>query len=33
MDPAHVATLRTAGIENTDDLMKIWSDKENARAS
>jgi len=28
MDPAHVATLRTAGIENTDDLMKIWADKE-----
>lgn len=28
MDPAHVATLRTAGIENTDELMKIWSDKE-----
>ena len=28
MDPAHVTTLRTAGIENTDDLMKVWSDKE-----
>ena len=28
VDPAHVTTLRTAGIENTDDLMKIWSDKE-----
>ncbi|TMQ56850.1 MAG: DUF4332 domain-containing protein [Candidatus Eisenbacteria bacterium] len=28
IDPAHVTTLRTAGIENTDDLMKIWSDKE-----
>ena len=28
IDPAHVAALRTAGIENTDDLMKIWSDKE-----
>jgi len=28
MDPAHVTTLRTAGIEDTDDLMKIWSDKE-----
>jgi len=28
IDPTHVATLRKAGIENTDDLMKIWSDKE-----
>lgn len=28
IDPNHVATLRGAGIENTDDLMKIWSDKE-----
>jgi hypothetical protein len=28
IDPKHVATLRGAGIENTDDLMKIWSDKE-----
>ena len=28
VDPAHVTTLRTAGIENTDDLMKIWSDKD-----
>ena len=28
IDPAHVETLRTAGIENTDDLMKIWADKE-----
>lgn len=28
IDPKHVSTLRTAGIENTDDLMKIWSDKE-----
>jgi len=28
IDPAHVTTLATAGIENTDDLMKIWSDKE-----
>ena len=28
IDPTHVATLRTAGIENTDDLMKIWSEKE-----
>lgn len=28
MDSNHLATLRVAGIENTDDLMKIWSDKE-----
>ena len=28
IDPAHVMTLGTAGIGNTDDLMKIWSDKE-----
>ena len=28
IDPNHVATLRAAGIETTDDLMKIWSDKE-----
>ncbi len=28
ISPAHVATLRTAGIEDTDQLMKIWSDKE-----
>ena len=28
IDPTHVTTLRAAGIENTDDLMKIWSDKE-----
>jgi hypothetical protein len=27
IDPNHVAKLKTAGIENTDDLMKIWSDK------
>ena len=27
IDPAHVTSLRTAGIEDTDDLMKIWSDK------
>lgn len=27
IDPNHVTTLKTAGIENTDDLMKIWSDK------
>jgi len=28
IDPTHLVALRTAGIENTDDLMKIWSDKE-----
>jgi len=28
IDQNHVTTLRVAGIENTDDLMKIWSDKE-----
>ena len=27
IDQNHVTTLRAAGIENTDDLMKIWSDK------
>jgi len=27
IDPAHVTALAAAGIENTDDLMKIWSDK------
>ena len=26
--PDHIAALRVAGIENTDDLMKLWSDKE-----
>jgi uncharacterized protein DUF4332 len=24
----HLDALRAAGIENTDDLMKLWSDKE-----
>lgn len=28
IDPKHVATLSGAGIENTDDLMKTWADKE-----
>jgi len=28
IDPKHVQTLKVAGIENTDELMKIWSDKE-----
>jgi len=26
IDPAHVATLRDAGIENTDDMMRLWAD-------
>jgi hypothetical protein len=26
IDPAHVATLRDAGIENTDDMMRVWAD-------
>ena len=28
IDPKQVETLKVAGIENTDELMKIWSDKE-----
>lgn len=28
IDPKQVETLRAAGIEDTDSLMKIWSDKE-----
>ena len=28
IEPNHVTALRVAGIENTDDLMKLWSDKE-----
>ena len=28
IEPNHITALRAAGIENTDDLMKIWSDKE-----
>jgi uncharacterized protein DUF4332 len=28
IEPNQVTTLGVAGIENTDDLMKIWSDKE-----
>jgi hypothetical protein len=27
IDPAHVATLRDAGIENTDDMMRTWADQ------
>jgi len=32
IDPNHVTALRTAGIENTDDLMKLWGDKEKRAA-
>lgn len=32
IDPNHVATLHTAGIDDTDALMKIWSDKEKRAA-
>ena len=28
VEPDHVSALRVAGIENTDDLMKMWSEKE-----
>jgi hypothetical protein len=28
IDPAHVTTLGVAGIRDTDELMKVWSDKE-----
>ncbi len=28
IDPKDIAKLSGAGIENTDDLMKIWADKE-----
>jgi len=28
IDAAQITKLSAAGIENTDDLMKIWSDKE-----
>jgi len=28
IEPNHITALRVAGIENTDDLMKIWSEKE-----
>jgi len=28
IDPKQVETLKVAGIENTDELMKLWSDKE-----
>jgi len=28
IDPAHLEKLKAAGIEDTDQLMKLWSDKE-----
>jgi hypothetical protein len=28
IDPNHLSKLRDAGIQDTDELMKIWSDKE-----
>jgi hypothetical protein len=28
IEPNHLAALKVAGIEDTDQLMKIWSDKE-----
>ena len=28
IDPAHIAKLRDAKIEDTDHLMKIWADKD-----
>lgn len=27
IDPAHVTKLREAGIENTDDMMRLWADQ------
>ena len=27
IDPGHVEKLREAGIENTDDMMRIWADQ------
>jgi hypothetical protein len=27
IDPGHVEKLRAAGIENTDDLMRLWADQ------
>lgn len=27
IDPAHVAKMREAGIENTDDMMRLWADQ------
>lgn len=32
IDPNHITALRTAGIEDTDALMKSWSDKEKRAA-
>jgi uncharacterized protein DUF4332 len=27
IEPAHVEKLREAGIENTDDMMRVWADQ------
>jgi len=27
IDPGHVEKLREAGIENTDDMMRVWADQ------
>jgi len=27
IDPGHVENLRKAGIENTDDMMRVWADR------
>lgn len=27
IDPAHVTKMREAGIENTDDMMRLWADQ------
>ena len=27
IDPGHVVKLREAGIENTDDMMRVWADQ------
>lgn len=27
IEPGHVEKLRAAGIENTDDMMRLWGDK------
>ncbi len=32
IDPAHVASLHSAGIDDTDALMKLWGDKEKRAA-
>lgn len=32
IDPTHVASLHSAGIDDTDALMKLWGDKEKRAA-